>query len=69
MALLKCRICKTAYSSAINHLTAEVDVFCHWLDQCDKVNQPKIPISLENEESQDEYPVKKVKGDRKQQKN
>ena len=28
---LSCRICKTHFASTINHLSAEVDVFCEWL--------------------------------------
>ena len=35
---LNCRICKTAYAAKINHLSAEVDVFCDWIDQCHKIN-------------------------------
>jgi transcription elongation factor Elf1 len=35
---LHCRICKTKFNSKINHLSAEVDVFCDWLDECHEIN-------------------------------
>jgi len=38
VGVLNCRICKTQYASKINHLSAEVDVFCDWIDQCHKIN-------------------------------
>ena len=28
------------FSSKINHLSAEVDVFCEWIDECQRVNDP-----------------------------
>ena len=35
---LKCRICSTSHSSRIHHLSAAVDVYCDWIDECHKVN-------------------------------
>ena len=40
---LKCRICSTTHSSKIHHLSAAVDVYCDWIDECHKVN------SIENQ--------------------
>ena len=37
--------------SKINHLSAEVDVFCDWIDQCHKVNNGK---TNEQDDDQDE---------------
>jgi transcription elongation factor Elf1 len=36
---LQCRICKTRFQSKINHLSAEVDVFCEWIDECHEINK------------------------------
>ena len=47
---LDCRICKTNYMTKINHLSAEVDVFCDWIDQCHKVNNGNV-----NEQDEDDY--------------
>ena len=38
MGSLKCRICSTQHSSRIHHLSAAVDVYCDWIDECHKVN-------------------------------
>lgn len=35
---LRCRICSTQHSSKIHHLSAAVDVYCAWIDECHKVN-------------------------------
>ena len=40
---LKCRICSTGHSSKVHHLSAAVDVYCDWIDECHKVN------SIENQ--------------------
>ena len=51
---LRCRICSTQHSSKIHHLSAAVDVYCNWIDDCHKVNQtggldkPKKKISTVN---------------------
>ena len=37
-ACLKCRICKTEYETRINKLTMEVDVYCEWIDECERLN-------------------------------
>ena len=36
---LKCRICSTGHRSRIHHLSAAVDVYCNWIDDCHRVNQ------------------------------
>ena len=38
IGFLNCRICKTKFSQKINKLSAEVDVFCEWIDKCHSVN-------------------------------
>ena len=41
---LRCRICKTHFSSKINHLSHEVDVFCDWIDECHKLNDKQTNV-------------------------
>jgi transcription elongation factor Elf1 len=35
---LKCRICLTHHASKIHQLSAQVDVYCKWIDECQKLN-------------------------------
>lgn len=35
---LKCRICSTSHASKIHQLSAQVDVYCSWIDECQKLN-------------------------------
>lgn len=41
-ATLKCRICKDNYEFGITKLMLEVDVFCRWIDECQRINEPLI---------------------------
>mmetsp|Transcript_5512 Transcript_5512/g.3880 ORF Transcript_5512/g.3880 Transcript_5512/m.3880 type:complete len:93 (-) Transcript_5512:181-459(-) len=36
---LACRICDTRYQARINYLSAPVDVYCEWIDECEKLNR------------------------------
>jgi transcription elongation factor Elf1 len=40
-ATLKCRICRKPYEVRINQLTLEVDVFCQWIDECERLETIK----------------------------
>ncbi|CAM9841449.1 unnamed protein product [Chrysoparadoxa australica] len=42
---VRCRICDTSYSTNINYLTEEIDVYTEWLDACE----------AENAANEDEY--------------
>lgn len=39
-ATLRCRICKETYDFNITKLMLEVDVFCRWIDECQRINEP-----------------------------
>jgi transcription elongation factor Elf1 len=40
-ATLKCRICKVPYEVKINPLQIAVDVYCQWIDECERLAQAK----------------------------
>ena len=40
-AVLKCRICKVPYEVKINSLQIEVDVYCKWIDECQRLEDAK----------------------------
>ena len=46
-------MCKTRFSSKINHLSAEVDVFCEWIDECHLVNNEEKKRTTDDEEAQE----------------
>lgn len=35
-----CRICSKSFETDIHDLSQPVDVYCDWIDECEKVNQP-----------------------------
>ena len=41
MADLSCRVCAVHYQTNINKLTKEVDVFCEWIDEAEKLSKQK----------------------------
>lgn len=43
VGMLKCRICSTHYASKTHNLSAQVDVYCAWIDECDRLNSQKAP--------------------------
>ena len=45
MGTLKCRICSTGHTSRIHHLSAAVDVYCDWIDECHKANTKEAILS------------------------
>jgi transcription elongation factor Elf1 len=40
-AMLKCRICKVPYEVKINSLMIEVDIYCQWIDECQRLEAAK----------------------------
>lgn len=46
-ATLMCRICKETYEFSITSLMLEVDVFCKWIDECSRINEPAIEGGVE----------------------
>ncbi|GLJ24675.1 hypothetical protein SUGI_0472680 [Cryptomeria japonica] len=34
----KCRICQESFSTTINALSEPIDVYCEWIDECERVN-------------------------------
>jgi len=36
---LSCRVCKEKYTTEINALSEEIDVYSLWIDDCEKVNR------------------------------
>ena len=51
---LGCRICKLNYVSKINHLSAEVDVYCNWIDECHKLNTGQGDMEMDDEQEDEE---------------
>ena len=50
-----CRICGASFQMPINYLSQAIDVFCEWLDECEKVqatgvNSGNLPAKEEDEE-------------------
>jgi len=43
---ITCRICDVNYTTEINELTAAIDVYSEWIDQCEEQNR----TLLDNEE-------------------
>lgn len=38
-ARLSCRICRVNYEKRLSRLTKEVDVYCDWIDECERLNE------------------------------
>ena len=36
--MLRCRICRVEYEKQISRLDQEVDIYCSWIDECEKAN-------------------------------
>ena len=43
VANIKCRVCLAKFQTEIHHLTEPIDVYCEWIDECEKVNATKNP--------------------------
>lgn len=38
-ASLKCRICRVEHERRLGRLTKEVDVYCAWIDEAERLNE------------------------------
>eukprot|EP00347_Sterkiella_histriomuscorum_P022851 403336914 len=45
---LSCRVCNVNYQSKIHHLSAAVDVYCAWIDDCHKLNTGRVADELDD---------------------
>mmetsp|Transcript_15095 Transcript_15095/g.29767 ORF Transcript_15095/g.29767 Transcript_15095/m.29767 type:complete len:107 (-) Transcript_15095:197-517(-) len=36
----KCTVCGTSWETKITALTEPVDIYCEWIDECEKLNRP-----------------------------
>mmetsp|Transcript_26419 Transcript_26419/g.66668 ORF Transcript_26419/g.66668 Transcript_26419/m.66668 type:complete len:108 (+) Transcript_26419:182-505(+) len=36
----KCNVCGQSYETHITALSEPVDIYCEWIDECEKVNRP-----------------------------
>jgi transcription elongation factor Elf1 len=49
---LTCRICTVTHQSRTGDLSRPVDVFCEWVDECQKINDDANKLVLEEEEEE-----------------
>merc|ERR1712039_537571 len=36
---ISCRVCGHTYETTINHLTEPADLYCSWIDECERINE------------------------------
>eukprot|EP01120_Amphizonella_sp_Union-15-10_P000206 TRINITY_DN10242_c0_g1_i1.p1 TRINITY_DN10242_c0_g1~~TRINITY_DN10242_c0_g1_i1.p1 ORF type:complete len:101 (+),score=25.25 TRINITY_DN10242_c0_g1_i1:101-403(+) len=53
-ATISCRSCKASYSTDMNSLTAPIDVYSEWIDQCEEANVAQVEEQDYDEEEFDE---------------
>lgn len=41
IGIIRCRICNVNSEVIINELTEPADIYCEWLDICDRINKEK----------------------------
>mmetsp|Transcript_15196 Transcript_15196/g.36011 ORF Transcript_15196/g.36011 Transcript_15196/m.36011 type:complete len:115 (+) Transcript_15196:114-458(+) len=41
----KCSVCNVQYATTITALSEPIDVFCEWIDECEKANKDGPPAS------------------------
>ena len=73
VADIKCRVCLAKFQTEIHHLTEPIDVYCEWIDECDKLNkklnQPEEHKSVDEDEVDEEEEKPYIPTDKKQVKN
>eukprot|EP00345_Euplotes_harpa_P014020 CAMPEP_0168343528 /NCGR_PEP_ID=MMETSP0213-20121227/16158_1 /TAXON_ID=151035 /ORGANISM="Euplotes harpa, Strain FSP1.4" /LENGTH=129 /DNA_ID=CAMNT_0008350863 /DNA_START=8 /DNA_END=397 /DNA_ORIENTATION=+ len=50
VANIKCRVCLAKFQTEIHHLTQPIDVYCEWIDECEKLNKKGPEETKEEEE-------------------
>lgn len=51
MGSIGCRVCSHSYTSSINHLTEPADLYCEWIDACEKANEEEASKVLSSNKS------------------
>jgi transcription elongation factor Elf1 len=51
MGSIGCRVCGHNYSSQTNHLTEAADLYCEWIDACERANEEEASKMLSTKKS------------------
>ena len=51
MGSIGCRVCGHSFSSQINHLTEPADLYCEWIDACERANEEEASRILSTKKS------------------
>ena len=46
MGQIDCRVCGHNFTSQITHLTEPADLYCEWIDACEKANEEEASRML-----------------------
>mmetsp|Transcript_23346 Transcript_23346/g.53763 ORF Transcript_23346/g.53763 Transcript_23346/m.53763 type:complete len:111 (-) Transcript_23346:90-422(-) len=50
-----CTVCGTSYATPITSLSEPIDIYCEWIDECEKANRPVEPV--QSQQRQDRRPA------------
>ena len=48
---INCRVCEHKFTSQINHLSEPADLYCEWIDACEKANEEETSRILSTKKS------------------
>lgn len=51
LGTIGCRVCAHSYNAPINHLTEPADLYCQWIDECERVNEEEASRILSTKKS------------------
>jgi transcription elongation factor Elf1 len=46
--LISCRLCSSGYEMMISPIMEKADIYCMWIDECERINQEKIILANKN---------------------
>ena len=46
-ALIKSRVCHVKYSTSVSPIMENADLYCLWLDECEKVNKKLFQVKID----------------------
>ncbi|KAJ1542200.1 hypothetical protein HK096_009531 [Nowakowskiella sp. JEL0078] len=53
-AQLQCQACNVSFSSQINALSHQVDVYHQWVDACERLNKSAVAVEINDIDQEDD---------------
>lgn len=53
IGIASCSVCQEIFSTKVTPLTEAIDIYCEWIDECERVNQHGQEV--DGEEEEDDY--------------